>query len=98
MTSSDDTVTNDLSNEVIENDAPGHDIIDLLVRTFAVSVVAIMLIFLLNNYLNFWRQWPGVPALFSHLGWFGLDPLRDPLAGGQGRCHALTVCVRSQCT
>jgi TRAP-type mannitol/chloroaromatic compound transport system permease small subunit len=42
-----------------------------------------MMVFLLNNYLNFWRQWPGVPAFFSHKGWFGLEPLSTPLEGGQ---------------
>jgi len=83
MTSPDDIATNDLSNAVIENDASGHKVIDLLIRTFAVSIVAIMLLFLINNYLNFWRQWPGLPAFFSHHGWFGLEALRTPLENGQ---------------
>jgi len=83
MTSSDDIVTKDLSNEVSENDASGHKVIDLLIRTFAVSIVAIMLIFLINNYLNVWQQWPGLPAFFSHQGWFGLEALRTPLVDDQ---------------
>ena len=83
MTSPDDIVTNDLSNAAIENDASAHNVIDLLVRTVAVSIVAIMLIFLINNYLNFWQQWPGLPAFFSHQGWFGLEALRTPLVDGQ---------------
>ena len=52
-------------------------------RTVAVSIVAIMLLFLFNNYLNFWRQWPGVPSLFAHHGWFGLEALRTPLVKAQ---------------
>jgi TRAP-type mannitol/chloroaromatic compound transport system permease small subunit len=83
MTSPDDIVTNDLSNAAIENDASAHNVIDLLVRTFAVSIVAIMLLFLINNYLNFWQQWPGLPDFFSHQGWFGLEALRSPLMDDQ---------------
>ena len=79
MNSSDTSVTNDLSNTAIEDDASGHKVIVLLIRIFAVSIVAIMLLFLINNYLNFWRQWPGLPSLFSHYGWFGLEALRTPL-------------------
>jgi TRAP-type mannitol/chloroaromatic compound transport system permease small subunit len=83
MSASDKAVTNDSSNTAIENDASGHKVIVLLIRTFAVSIVTIMLLFLINNYLNFWRQWPGLPSLFSHYGWFGLEALRTPLVGGQ---------------
>jgi TRAP-type mannitol/chloroaromatic compound transport system permease small subunit len=72
MNASDEAVTNDSSNTAIEDDASGHKVIVLLIRTFAVSIVTIMLLFLINNYLNFWRQWPGLPSLFSHYGWFGL--------------------------
>ena len=83
MTTPDDIGTNDLSNAAAESDTSGHKVIDLLIRTLAVSIVAIMLLFLFNNYLNFWKQWPGLPAFFSHHGWFGLDPLRTPLVDNQ---------------
>ena len=83
MTSSDEAVANDLSSEAIENDSSGHNFINLSARILAVSIVAILILFLLNNYLNFWRLWPGVPTLFSHLGWFGMEPLSAPLKGGQ---------------
>jgi len=83
MTSSDTSVTNDLSNAAIVNDASGHKVINLLIRTFAVSIVAIMLLFLINNYLNFWQQWPGLPSFFSHQGWFGMEALRTPLVDEQ---------------
>ncbi len=42
-----------------------------------------MLLFLINNYLNFWSEWPGLPSFFSHQGWFGAEPLRTPLVDGQ---------------
>jgi len=39
-------------------------------RVFALSVVAITLAFVLNDYLIFWRDWPGAWPLFSQ--WMGL--------------------------
>jgi len=83
MSSSDTIDTNDLPNTAIENDASGHKVIILVIRAFVVSIVAIMLLFLMNNYLNFWQQWPGLPAFFAHHGWFGLKALRTPLVEAQ---------------
>lgn len=48
-------------------------------RIFMLSIVAIGLIFPINNYLIFWRGWPGLDVLFAHLGWFWIDPLRNGL-------------------
>lgn len=53
---------------------------DLVIRAVALTIVAIALAFLVNNYLIFWRDWPGIVNLFSHLGWFGYEPLQKPLA------------------
>lgn len=58
------------------------DIGGLAVRIFALSIIAICASFLLNNYLTFWRDWPGIGNLFSHLQWFGAEALRKPLAEG----------------
>ncbi|MDX1512602.1 MAG: TRAP transporter small permease subunit [Gammaproteobacteria bacterium] len=41
----------------------------LAARAFAGSVVAVTLVFLGNNHLTFWMQWPGVPAFLVHQGW-----------------------------
>ncbi len=41
-----------------------------------------MLGFLLNNYLTFWQDWPGIGNLFSHLQWFGAEALSKPLPEG----------------
>ena len=79
MSSSDAIDTNDLSDTAMENDASGQKVIILVIRAFAVSIVAIMLLFLFNNYLNVWQQWPGLPSFFAHHGWFGLEALRTPL-------------------
>ena len=45
-------------------------------------MVILGLVFLLSNALIFWGGWPGVPALFAHLGWFGLGTPGDALVGG----------------
>jgi hypothetical protein len=75
--------TNDVVNAAPRNGASGRETIVLLIRIFAVSLVAVMLLFLINNYLNFGMQWPGLPALFAHHGWFGLEELRTPLEDAQ---------------
>jgi len=54
---------------------------DLLLRMFAGGMVAFTLLFLVNVYWTFWRDWPGAFTLFSHLGWFGLEPPGTPLEG-----------------
>lgn len=59
--------------------ATGPTAIVLLIRIVAVSVVVVMMVFLVNNYLNVWREWPGLPSFFAHQGWFGLEALRTPL-------------------
>ena len=83
MSSSDTNLTTEVSDTALEKDVSGPKVIVLLIRTLAVSIVAILLLFLMNNYLNFWREWPGLPSLFSHYGWFGLEALRTPLESGQ---------------
>ena len=83
MSASDTIDTSDSSNTIPTNNVLKHSAIILVMRAFAVSIVTIMLLFLLNNYLNFWRQWPGLPAFFAHHGWFGLEALRTPLTDGQ---------------
>lgn len=54
----------------------------IALRSFALSVVGLAFLFVLNNYLIFWQDWPGVSNLFAHMGWFGFDALRSPLSGG----------------
>ncbi len=83
MNSSDIIDTSDLPGTAAQNHASGPKAVNLLTRIFALSVVAVMVIFLINNYLNFWQQWPGLPSFFSNQGWFGLEPLRTPLADDQ---------------
>jgi len=45
--------------------------------------LAITFIFLINNILTLWFDWPGVKKLFSNYGLFGFKKLGKPLEGSQ---------------
>ena len=83
MSASDNIATEELPDNAPENHASRPAVVVLLIRLFAVSVVAVLVFFLVNNYLNVWREWPGLPFFFAHQGWFGLEALRTPLTEGQ---------------
>tara|TARA_B100000579_G_scaffold256189_1_gene210861 strand:+ start:136 stop:1119 length:984 start_codon:yes stop_codon:yes gene_type:complete len=51
----------------------------LLIRIFSYSILAITFIFLINNILTVWFDWPGVKKLFSHYSLFGFRKLNKPL-------------------
>ena len=36
-----------------------------VLRAFALGMTVATVMFVVNNYLNFWRDWPGVPALLN---------------------------------
>ena len=65
-----------------------------LARILAGAVVCLTLAFLANFLLTFVWGWPGLPALFSHLGWFGFEtpgggrPL-DAASAGRGWVQVL---------
>ena len=50
-----------------------------LIRIFSYSILAITFVFLLNNVLTVWFDWPGVKKLFAHYGIFGFKKLSKPL-------------------
>ena len=54
-----------------------------LIRIFSYSILAITFIFLINNILTLWLEWPGVKKLFSNYGLFGFKKLGKPLEGSQ---------------
>ena len=83
MSASDTIDTNDSPDTVSEKDASSPEGMVLLIRIFAASIITFMLLFLINNYLNVWQQWPGLPTFFAHYGWFGFEPLRTPLEANQ---------------
>ncbi len=59
----------------------GDEVAALLLRIGGLSIVAVALLFVVNNYLIFWRGWPGLENLFGHMGWFGLEAPRAALDG-----------------
>ena len=64
------------------SDFTSRVVADLLTRTLAGGVVCITAAFLLNFGLTFVAGWPGVPALFAHLGWLGPPGSSNTLDGG----------------
>ena len=51
-----------------------------LLRIFAWSTVSLTMLFLVNNYLIFWKGWPGLWNFFAHHELFGISALRIPLS------------------
>lgn len=52
-----------------------------VLRIGALSSAILGIVFIANNFLIFWFGWPGTNTLFADLGWFALEPLRNPLSG-----------------
>lgn len=50
-----------------------------LARVFSYGMVTFLALYLINNYLVFWRDWPGVSVFFTHQGWILYEPLTSPL-------------------
>ena len=55
--------------------------LSILIRIFSYSILTLTLIFLINNVLTVWFDWPGVKKLFSHYEIFGFKKLNEPLEG-----------------
>ena len=50
-----------------------------VLRLFAYAMVAVAFAFVLNNFLTYWGDWPGLAKLAGHLGW---NSKPQSLAGG----------------
>ena len=53
----------------------------ILIRIFSYSILAITFVFLVNNVLTVWFDWPGIKKLFSQYELFGFKKLSKPLEG-----------------
>ena len=53
----------------------------ILLRILSYSILAFTFIFLANNVLTVWFDWPGLKQLFAHHGIFGFKKLSTPLDG-----------------
>tara|TARA_Y100001938_G_scaffold40542_1_gene56093 strand:+ start:3095 stop:4078 length:984 start_codon:yes stop_codon:yes gene_type:complete len=54
--------------------------LSFIIRIFSYSILATTFVFLANNILTVWFDWPGVKSLFSHYGMFGFKKLSKPLS------------------
>tara|TARA_B100000212_G_scaffold86806_1_gene63285 strand:- start:489 stop:1472 length:984 start_codon:yes stop_codon:yes gene_type:complete len=54
--------------------------LSFIIRIFSYSILATTFVFLANNVLTVWFDWPGVKSLFSHYGMFGFKKLGKPLS------------------
>ena len=52
----------------------------IFLRVFSYSILAFTFIFLVNNVLTIWFEWPGLKQLFSNYGLFGFKKLSTPLS------------------
>ena len=52
----------------------------IFLRIFSYSMLAFTFIFLANNVLTIWFEWPGLKQLFSNYGLFGFKKLSTPLS------------------
>ena len=53
----------------------------IFLRVLSYSILAFTFIFLANNVLTVWFEWPGLKQLFAHYGIFGFKKLSTPLDG-----------------
>ena len=53
----------------------------IFLRVLSYSILAFTFIFLANNVLTVWFEWPGLKKLFAHYGIFGIKKLNTPLEG-----------------
>ena len=53
----------------------------IFLRVLSYSILAFTFIFLANNVLTIWFDWPGLKQLFAHHGLFGFKKLNTPLEG-----------------
>ena len=58
---------------VVKNNLP------IFLRVFSYCILAFTFIFLANNVLTVWFDWPGLKQLFAHHGLFGFKKLSKPL-------------------
>ena len=52
----------------------------IFLRVFSYTILAFTFIFLANNVLTIWFEWPGLKQLFSNYGLFGFKKLSTPLS------------------
>ena len=69
-----------VDSKTLSDSIPSFYWIPRILRIFSWSTVGLTLLFLVNNYLIFWRGWPGPWIFFAHQEWFGISALSSPLS------------------
>ena len=57
--------------------------LSIIIRIFSYSILATTFVFLINNVLTVWFEWPGVKKLFSNYELFGFKKLGKPLESSE---------------
>ena len=57
--------------------------LSIIIRVFSYSILATTFVFLFNNVLTVWFEWPGVKKLFSNYELFGFKKLGKPLESSE---------------
>ena len=57
--------------------------LSIIIRIFSYSILATTFVFLFNNILTVWFEWPGVKKLFSNYELFGFKKLGKPLESSE---------------
>jgi TRAP-type mannitol/chloroaromatic compound transport system permease small subunit len=55
--------------------------ISKLIRIIGYVIISITFVFLINNFLNYWADWPGVKKLLANYGLFGFEKSKNPISG-----------------
>jgi len=55
--------------------------ISRFIRIVGYVIIAITFTFLINNFLNYWADWPGVKKLLANYRLFGFEKLKNPISG-----------------
>ena len=72
MTHGAEETASDAGNAHVSGDT--HGLVVGLIRIFALTMTVWALIFVVNNVLNFWFDWPGTLSIFGAAGLFGQNP------------------------
>jgi len=55
--------------------------ISRLIRIIGYVIISITFVFLINNFLNYWADWPGIKKLLANYGLLGFEKSKNPISG-----------------
>ena len=72
-------MTTESTRSITMNNVANGKTISMALRISAYVAAMLAILFVVNNFLIFWAEWPGVYNLFAHLGLFGFEPVGKPV-------------------